>query len=197
MNRRTYYLAGSALIAAVALIVMHIGKGPLAPRPVAGKAGASSSARDQSRAIGSNGSVLPEEYAFFQTRSPFGGGQGHGGKGRGGPEALFIFRGAVRAGTSITAFMENLTAKDVVQVAVGDSLARGRIKSIDLDAIQYETAGNAMRIEVGQNLNGEAVQPAPTTNPSNPAAAAAASAPAQNRNASPNTQAQPGSNGHP
>ncbi|HEX4055273.1 MAG TPA: hypothetical protein VHX86_13500 [Tepidisphaeraceae bacterium] len=195
MNRRTYYLAGSALIAAVALIVMHVGKGPLAPAPTAGKTGAASSARAQSRAIGSNGSVLPEEYAFFQTRSPFGGGQGHGGKGRGGPEALFIFRGAVRAGTSMTAFMENVTAKDVVQVVVGDSLARGRIKSIDLDAIQYETAGNAVRIEVGQNLNGEAVQPAPTTNPSNPAAAAAA--PAQNRNASKNPQAQPASNGHP
>jgi hypothetical protein len=78
---------------------------------------------------------------------------------------LLIFKGVVQAGADFTAFIENEAAKQVIQAVVGDAVARGRIKSIDLDAIVYEVGGDSRRIEVGQNLNGEVVAP-PATQPS-------------------------------
>ncbi|MGD0770269.1 MAG: hypothetical protein ABSB42_18960 [Tepidisphaeraceae bacterium] len=198
MNRRVAYLAGMAVLAAMALLIVQANRGWLAPAGNAGNAAASPAPGDQSPATGPSNSLLPREYAFLQTRTPFGHARGRGGKGLGGPEASFVFKGVVQAGTGFTAFIEDLSAKNVVQAAVGDQVARGTIKSIDLDAIEYELAGDSRRIEVGQNLNGEAVQPAPATQPSNPPAANTATSPSpgQDGNAPPNPQAQPGPRSH-
>jgi hypothetical protein len=62
--------------------------------------------------------------------------------------------------------VEDLSAKKVLQVAAGQPLARGRVKAITLDAIEYEAAGGpAKRIEVGQNLMGQVVPPTPASKP--------------------------------
>jgi hypothetical protein len=196
MNRRTAYLAGSVALVAVTLAIMQINRGWLVPAGDAGNSAASSSRGDQSPAGGPNGSLLPQEYAILQTRNVFGHGPGHGGKGRGGPEAAFVFKGTVLAGKNFTAFIEDMSDKNVVQAAVGDPVARGRIKSIDLDAIQYEVAGDSRRIEVGQNLNGEAVQPPPpTSQPSGPPATNGPP-PDQGGAAPPNPQMPPGARKH-
>jgi hypothetical protein len=168
MNRRTLYLAGLTTLVVIVLVDMHINRGWLAP---AGNTASAPAPGNQSPAAGPNDPLLPKEYAFLQTRSPFGSARGPGGKAHGGPEAVFVFKGTVQAGMIFTAFLEDQSDKNVVQAAVGDPVARGRIKSIDLDAIEYETAGNSRRIEVGQNLNGEIVQPTPTSQPSNQSAA--------------------------
>jgi hypothetical protein len=168
MNRRVLYIAGLTALLVIVLTDMHINRGWLAP---AGNAASASAPGDQSPAAGPNDPLLPKEYAFLQTRSPFGSARSAGGKAHGGPEAVFVFKGTVQAGMIFTAFLEDQSDKNVVQAAVGDPVARGRIKSIDLDAIEYETAGNSRRIEVGQNLNGEIIQPAPTSQPSNQPAA--------------------------
>jgi hypothetical protein len=110
--------------------------------------------------------VLPGEFAILQTRNVF----AHGapkaaGPGAGGPGANFVLKGVVEADGQFTAFIEDKSGKRVTSVASGGAIAVGRIKSINLDAIEYESAGNARRIEVGQNLNGEVVPPTPTTKP--------------------------------
>jgi hypothetical protein len=110
--------------------------------------------------------VLPGEFAILQTRNVF----AHGapkvvGPGAGGPGANFVLKGVVEADGLFTAFIEDKSGKRVTSVASGGAIAVGRIKSINLDAIEYESAGNARRIEVGQNLNGEVVPPTPTTKP--------------------------------
>jgi hypothetical protein len=187
MNRRFYLSTAGLAIAVMALIWFSGGEKSSSP---AGNSGGSASPANSSPNVQASGSVLPAEYSLLQTRSPFGRGSAQGpGAGHGGPEATFIFRGAVQTGSSITAFIEDANAKNVVQMAAGQSLARGRIKSIDLDAIEYESGGNTRRIEAGQNLNGEVVQPPPTTAPS-PAGSPPPPSPPQNGNMPPNMQMQ-------
>jgi len=103
--------------------------------------------------------LLPPEFAILQTRNAFG--HAHGG-----PESMFVFKGAVQSGSQFTAFIEDLAAKKVLQILVGGNVARGSVKSIDLDAIEYASAGNSRRVEVGENLAGEAV---PESAPPGPA----------------------------
>ena len=113
--------------------------------------------------------ALPAEFAIFQTRSPFGKGAKKPPATAGGPEATFVLKGAVDVGGKLTAFIEDLGAKRVMQVAVGEAIARGKVKTITLDSIEYEAAGGpAKRIEVGQNLMGAVVPPTPTSKPAGP-----------------------------
>lgn len=113
--------------------------------------------------------TLPPEFAIFQTRSPFGRGAKKAPATAGGPEATFVLKGAVDVGGRLTAFIEDLGAKRVMQVAVGEAIARGKVKTITLDSIEYEAAGGAAkRIEVGQNLMGVVVPPTPTSKPAGP-----------------------------
>jgi len=149
----------AALIWAMTQMIHH-----RAP-PQAATAAAGASSRPATINLPADGSSLPAEFAILQTHNAFAPGtaQGHGRSG--GPEATLIFKGVVQAGADFTAFIENQAAKQVTQAMVGDAVARGRIKSIDLDAIVYEVGGDSRRIEVGQNLNGEVVAP-PATQPS-------------------------------
>ena len=108
--------------------------------------------------------ALPKEFAVFQTRNPFAHGPKKGGPGAaGGPEAGFVFRGVVEIGGQFVAFVEERGSKRVTQLAVGAALARGKVKSVTLDAMEYESAGASKRIEVGQDLNGTMVPPTPPT----------------------------------
>jgi hypothetical protein len=131
--------------------------------------------------------VLPPEFAIFQTRSPFAKGPKKPPAAAGGPEASFVLKGAVDVGGRMTAFVEDLSAKRVLQLAAGQSLAGGRVKGITLDGIEYEAAAGApaRRIEVGQNLMGQVVPPTPTSKP-------AAGPPGQ-----PGAPGQPGTPGAP
>lgn len=107
---------------------------------------------------------LPAEYAVLQTRNIFKHGPSKpGGPGApGGPEASFVLKGIVEAEAKFTAFIEDKNAKSVTPVGIGGAIALGKIKSINLDAIEYEAAaGGTRRIEVGRNLMGEVVPPTP------------------------------------
>jgi len=110
--------------------------------------------------------LLPEEYSVLITRNPFGG-RGRGG----GPEASLVFKGVILSGLDYLAFFEDASTKNVTRMKVGEKVARGRIKSMDLDGLVYETADGSRRIEVGQNLNGETPPPPPppATKPASPA----------------------------
>ena len=79
--------------------------------------------------------TLPGEFAIFQTRNGFARGQGKPGKGgaAGGPEATFALKGIADVGSRLTAFFEDTKSKNVLQVAAGESIARGKVKKLDLD----------------------------------------------------------------
>jgi hypothetical protein len=113
--------------------------------------------------------TLPVEFAILQTRSPFARGKPKANPGAPSPQdAALVLKGITDTEAKFTAYIEDKNAKRVVQLAAGQPLGRGKIKSIDLDAIEYEAGGATKRIEVGQNLNGEVVPPTPTSKPAPP-----------------------------
>lgn len=112
---------------------------------------------------------LPPEFAIFQSRNAFArGGKTGPGPGPGGPEAAFVLRGVAQAGDSLIAFLEDKAAKHVMQFSVGQTVARGKISSINLDGIVYQGMGNVKNIKVGQDLSGQVVPPTPTSKPAAP-----------------------------
>jgi hypothetical protein len=120
---------------------------------------------------------LPDDFAILKSRNGFahgrGGPGGPNGPGAGpqgprGPEAALVFRGAVDESDHFTAFIEDINVKRVMELPSGAPVGRGRIKSIDLDSIVYESGGASRRIEVGQNLEGQVVPPTPTSKPAGP-----------------------------
>jgi hypothetical protein len=118
--------------------------------------------------------ALPTEFQLFQTRSAFAA-DGHATAGPGavapvasGPDASFVLRGIAQIDDHFTAIFEDAGGKNAIQACVGDALAAGRVKSIDLDQVEYESAGHSQQIAVGQNLRGEVVAPIPTSQPAAP-----------------------------
>ena len=78
------------------------------------------------------------------------------------PESLLALKGVVQDDQRFTAFVESLPQKRVIQLKVGDAIARGRIVAITLHELQYESAGRRTRVAIGQALSGAG----PTTRPS-------------------------------
>jgi hypothetical protein len=123
--------------------------------------------------------LLPPEFEIFQSRSAF----ATDGRATSAPsaspdppaaQAAFVLRGIAQIDDHFIALFEGPDGKNAIQAAVGDSLASGHVKSIDLDQVQYESAGQLKQIAVGQNLNGEVVPRAPATQPAPPSDNAAA-----------------------
>ena len=110
-------------------------------------------------------SVLPKEFAIFEQQNPF----AHGpaappapaGPPQGGPEASLVFKGVMDNSGKCIAFIEDLASKHVTQVMAGQPIGRGKIKSINLDAMEFEVMGAMRKILVGQNLDGQVVPPTP------------------------------------
>lgn len=115
-------------------------------------------------------SVLPKEFAIFEQQNPF----AHGpaappaGPPQGGPEASLVFKGVMDNSGKCIAFIEDLASKHVTQVMAGQPIGRGKIKSINLDAMEFEVMGAMRKILVGQNLDGQVVPPTPPQPPAPP-----------------------------
>jgi hypothetical protein len=180
-GRQIIYLAGSlagGAILAVGIAWMSVPSANSPANDPPASAGAISARTSASAADMQADPLLPAEFAVLQQRNVFGTSQdAHGPGASGGPEGTLVFRGAVSAGGVFTAFIEDLGAKNWIQATVGTALARGKIKSIDIDGIEYEAAGQSRRIEVGQDLNGQAAPVIATTQPAAPPEAAPDQAP--------------------
>jgi hypothetical protein len=123
--------------------------------------------------------VLPEEYSVLRDRNVFGTPKNHGGaQAASGPESGFVLKGVVQAGGGFTAFIEELASKQVKQVVAGDAIVRGKIKTIDLETVEYEASGSSRKIEVGQDFNGQTPPPPPPPPPAVPAGQPAGPVPA-------------------
>lgn len=165
MMRATRHIAVAGLISALALPIAALTAAPAPP-----------TTRPSATTQGAQAAGLPPEYSALQTRNPF----AHAGKGGpggpnpvgpgdpGGPEAQFVLRGIVEAGNDLTAFLEDTAAHRIVELAAGAPLGPGRIKRIDVDAIEYDAQGASRRIEVGQDLGGRVVPPTPASKPAGP-----------------------------
>ena len=75
------------------------------------------------------------------------------------PEETLLLRGIVVEQGEVRAYFEDIANSTMVRVAEGDTIARGRIASIGLDAVEYEPtkAAGAPRtfVVVGNDLTGK------------------------------------------
>lgn len=85
------------------------------------------------------------------------------------PERSYLLTGIVREEETFRAYIEDTAARKILRLAVGDTVARGRISEIDGDGITYEADGQLTWIRIGRDLSGgeiAGVMPAaPTTGP--------------------------------
>ncbi len=72
------------------------------------------------------------------------------------PESYFVLKGIVRQNEQYIAFLENTRMGETIKARAGDSIARGRLKSLTLDNIEFELDANTIKIEIGDNLQGKA-----------------------------------------
>ena len=88
-----------------------------------------------------------------------------------GPEAMLAFRGAGLTDGRFTAFIEDASTRKVQRVAVGETIASGRVVGITLDRLDYETGGRRMTIALGNSLAGTPLPvppPGPKQSPQQP-----------------------------
>lgn len=70
------------------------------------------------------------------------------------PESYFRLRGITQENSAFIAFLEDTRTGGVLRLRQGDRVARGEIKALDLDAIEYAVEGRASTVRVGQDLEG-------------------------------------------
>lgn len=124
--------------------------------------------------VSSPSAPFPQEYRILLVRSVFsnqpvrrvGPGGGPDGPG-GGPrsyEANLTFRGAMRDGSDIVAFIDDGTTSRTLRLKVGDKLGRGEIRGISLNQLQYQLGNRTVPVDIGMNLTGTGITA--TTRPS-------------------------------
>lgn len=129
----------------------------LAPRRVAGKAGASRTGGRQSPPAPrgeSAGAALPEAYKILLTRSVFARSGRAGAAEHGDPpsprHAGFLLKGISQEDQHFTAFVADRSGDRVVEIHVGDALPAGRVREITLEDVAIESEGRVVRVQVGQ-----------------------------------------------
>jgi hypothetical protein len=106
---------------------------------------------------------MPPAYANLLQRSLFAPRGQKAAKGRGDdapaerPEARFVLRGVSQQAGRFDAFVEDVGGGSrVLRLRPGDSIARGHIRRVSFDAIEYEAAGQSVRVGIGHDLTGAA-----------------------------------------
>jgi hypothetical protein len=72
------------------------------------------------------------------------------------PESYFVLRGIVKEDDVFAAFLEDTRGYEVLKVKAGEEIARGFVKSLTIDSLDYEMDGNSVSIFIGNNLQGRA-----------------------------------------
>ena len=70
------------------------------------------------------------------------------------PESYYVLRGIVQEDGNFTAFIEDTRRDDVLRLQPGQAVARGSVKSLDLDTLEYELGGQTVVVRIGQDLEG-------------------------------------------
>ncbi len=102
------------------------------------------------------------------------------------PETHFILKGIVQENNEFIAFIEDTQAGTVLRLRQDDRIARGVIKALSLDGIEYQLEEHTTAVKLGYDLEGNlgpvtapavVSQPVPTT-PAAPAPPAGSTRPA-------------------
>ena len=101
---------------------------------------------------------------------------------RNAPEASLTFRGVMRDGPKLIAFIEDARTGKTLRIKAGDPLATGRVTELTLDRLVYQVGDKRNAIEVGYTLSGGAP---PATQPTGGASGSGTSS--QASSASPST----------
>jgi hypothetical protein len=83
-------------------------------------------------------------------------------------ETILVFDGASRTNGVYEGFVENQESGVVTVVHIGDPIAKGKVKDLSLDNLDYEAGIRIFHLGIGQNLAGDQVfggTGAPTTLP--------------------------------
>ena len=106
------------------------------------------------------------------------------------PERSVWLAGVVLEEDGYRAYVENQNVGTIVKLAVGDTIARGTIVAIEIDAIAYQSNGRVTWIEVGRDFANHPIEVSsesmstsievapPTTSPSGATASGGTPAPA-------------------
>jgi len=70
------------------------------------------------------------------------------------PESYFRLKGIVQEDGVFIAFIEDTRSSSVLRLRQGQSVARGIVKSLTLDSIEYEFADKTVLVELGRDLEG-------------------------------------------
>ena len=70
------------------------------------------------------------------------------------PESYFTLKGIVQENDAFIAFIEDSQGGGVLKLRQGDRVARGTIKTLSLDAIEYQSENQTISVKLGYNLEG-------------------------------------------
>jgi len=70
------------------------------------------------------------------------------------PEAYHLLKGVVQENDDFIAFIENTQSGTVLRLHRGDAVARGTIKTLTLDGLEYEMEGKTTVVRIGLDLEG-------------------------------------------
>ncbi|MCU0914750.1 MAG: hypothetical protein MUC88_09325 [Planctomycetes bacterium] len=70
------------------------------------------------------------------------------------PESYLLLKGVVQENSQFIAFVEDKQSGSVLRLRQGDSVARGTVKSLDLDGLEYQFQDRVVRIALGFDLEG-------------------------------------------
>lgn len=70
------------------------------------------------------------------------------------PETHFVLRGIAQEDNQVIAFVEDTQDGGVLRLRQGDRVARGAIKALSLDALEYQLEDKTISIRLGYDLEG-------------------------------------------
>ncbi len=70
------------------------------------------------------------------------------------PESYFLLKGVVQENNQFIAFVEDKRTGTVLRLREGDTVARGLVKSLTLDGLQYQFEDKAILVSLGSDLEG-------------------------------------------
>jgi hypothetical protein len=70
------------------------------------------------------------------------------------PESYFLLKGVVQENSQFIAFVEDKQTGSVLRLREGDRVARGTVKSLTLDGLQYQFQDKAISVGLGSDLEG-------------------------------------------
>jgi hypothetical protein len=68
------------------------------------------------------------------------------------PESYYLLKGIVQEGDAFIAFLEDTRGGQILRVRKGDSVARGVIKALGLDSIEYQLEDRTITVTMGYDL---------------------------------------------